>query len=251
MFVHYTSNTDVLSKILNSGLFINQCKRNLMHLFTNDIDVINRDPQNFGMTCVRNEGVVGSKRHCEKFGYFGIVLKEEWVTKNNFRPVIYIDSSNCSNLKESYKLAINQWTEIKENCDDGFHREALYNKNIASTIGAYLLSNWLSDYEYLEPSKHAYQQEWRHVQAIPLYNNRTTSELLEAIQQPSWSSMLRCVKLTLDDIDYFTTSKEHESQLATWLKNNNINKDIFVKEYSHDTIRPINYLLKIWQKLKI
>lgn len=251
MFVHYTSNIDVLSKILKSGLFINQCKRNLMHLFTNDIDVINRDPQNFGMTCVRKEGVVGSKRHCNKFGYFGIVLKEEWVTRNNFQPVIYIDSKNCSNLKENYKSAITQWSEIKENCDDGFHREALYNKNIASIIGAYLLSNWLSEYEYLEPRKHVYQQEWRHVQALPLYNNRTTSELLEAIQHPSWSSMLRCVKLTLDDIEHFTTSKEHEPQLADWLKINNINKKILVKRYVYDTIWPINHLLEIWQEFKI
>ena len=55
MFVHYTKNTNTLSKIMSSGLFINQCERKLMHLFTNDPELIKRDPQFFGITCVRHE----------------------------------------------------------------------------------------------------------------------------------------------------------------------------------------------------
>lgn len=231
MFVHYTSNINVLSKILSSGLFINQCKRNLMHLFTDNTEVLIREPQHFGMTCVRDEDKVGSKKHCDKFGYFGIALTKEWVSKNEFLPVHYIDSKNCNYLRETYQLAIAEWSELKATSNDGFFREALFNKHMAKSVGAFLLSDWLSEYEYLEPKAHEYQKEWRHVQSLPLYNSRDFTELIEAIQKPSWSRLLRCVKLTLDDIEYFVTSNEHASELSTWLDINKINKEIIIKKY--------------------
>ncbi|WP_299668364.1 hypothetical protein [uncultured Psychromonas sp.] len=234
MFVHYTKDVNILSKILNSGLFINQCERKLMSLFTNDSEILQREPQYFGMTCVRHENKIGSQKHCEQFGYFGIVLSDEWVNCNNFVPVTYVNSRNSKLFKEKFELAINEWQKVKTDSDTGFSREALFNKHIAQNIGACKLSTWLTEYEYMEFKAHEYQKEWRYVQPLPLYNNRATNEVVDAIQNPSWSNMLRCLKLHKDGISCFTTSKAHEAELSNWLAKQNFDKPLVIKEYAAD-----------------
>ncbi len=242
MFVHYTKNTNTLSKIMSSGLFINQCERKLMHLFTNNPELIKRDPQFFGMTCVRHEDESGSKKHCDEFGYFGIILSDEWIKRHSFKPVIYIDFFNSRQFRKAFELALTEWRKVKEDSEDGFFREALFNKHMARAVGAHQLSDWLAGYEYMEKKAHKYQNEWRYVQPSPLYNNRTTNELLDAIQRPSWASMLRCLKIKNDDIVGFTTSKEYETEFTDWLVEHNIEKPLMIKEYLSGNCR----LTKLW-----
>lgn len=219
---------------MSSGLFINQCERNLMHLFTSDPEILKRDPQFFGMTCVRYECESGSKKHCDEFGYFGIVLSDEFIKKHNFKQVTYINSDNSKSYRQAFEVAINEWLQVKGDSDDGVFRESLFNKHMARSIGAYKLSDWLTEYEYMEQKAHEYQNEWRYVQPLPLYNNRTTSELIDVIQRPCWASMLRCLKINHDDITCFTTSKDYEAEFSNWLAEHNIDKPLIIKEYLSD-----------------
>ncbi|QWL58119.1 hypothetical protein HQ400_07245 [Aeromonas jandaei] len=95
-----------------------------MHLFTSDQEILKRDPQFFGMTCVRYECESGSKKHCDEFGYFGIVLSDAFIKKHNFKQVTYINSDNSKSYRQAFEVAINEWLQVKGDSDDGFFREA-------------------------------------------------------------------------------------------------------------------------------
>lgn len=231
MFVHYTKSVDIIGEILKIGLFINKNPRSLMPMFSDKDCFTDREPQDFGMACVRKERFFGSKSHCDQFGYFGIEFSKQWIMDNEFKPVIYINNLNSNRFQKLLKEAITEFDLINKYPDDGYYKEALFNKHIARLMGAYKLADWLEMYEYMEHEKNKNQNEWRYVQPRPLYTTKNSSEILKISKHPSWHQRLRFLPFTHSDITRFITDKKHEGIFSDWISANCSHIPLKVRKY--------------------
>lgn len=229
---HYTTNPDVISKILENGLAWVPNKRGLISRFIKHHDFSEREPQEFGMISFTELPINNAEEHRGTFGDYGIVMAPEWVKANNPQKVIYIEERGP--LQEAMAAIFNiGYFDLKSKIkhpDDGAMKMAYTNKNMASITGANLWVNLLQLYEYLEPICNSYQQEWRIIHDGPLYGyKKTKARIIENVSPPkNWATVVNALKIEPNDVAGFICPKGYELSLIERLP-------VAYREHSIDT----------------
>ena len=229
-FVHYTKDLNALKSIMQNGLLINACERELMHLFSKEAKVVAADPQKFGMTCLRNEGLIASRKHCAEYGHYGLVFKKEWVISNHFLPVTYIGES--SRITKELKAIFDQgFKEFKYRFPNGSVEELLaINKPLAGIYGFDNYACFLSEYEYLECQTNSWQKEWRRVAPDPDYSKAGAQTRIDAIQsRDNWGQYLWRLEFSSTDLEGITATFFKKKEVENVLKELNMNLRVFSK----------------------
>jgi hypothetical protein len=143
------------------------------------------------------------------------MMTQEWVKENNAQKVIYLDDTGP--IHEAMTALFNiGYLDLQariKHPDDDMWNMSYTNKNMSSFIGAHLWVNLLQLYEYFEPIKNAYQQEWRIVQNNPLYGYKETKqEIIGNVSPPKgWASVVNVIKIHPNDIAGFVCPKDDEA----------------------------------------
>jgi hypothetical protein len=229
-FTHYTQDLGAFKSILQNGLLINPCERELMHLFSQDAKVIATDPQKFGMTCLRNEGLIASRKHCAEYGRYGLVFKKEWVFANDFLPGTYVGKSS-NKTKELGAIFNMGFKEFKSQFPSGSVEEFLViNKPMAEMYGFDNYARFLSEYEYLECEMNSWEKEWRRVAPLPDYSIAGTQERIAAIQsRDNWGQYLWRLEFSSSDLEGIVAPYFKKKEVENILKELNIRLRVFSK----------------------
>lgn len=229
-FVHYTKDRNALKSILQNGLLINSCPRKLMHLFSKEAKVVAADPQKFGMTCLRNEGLIASRKHCSVYGHYGLVFKKEWVFDNDFLPVTYVCKSS-KKAKELEAIFNMGFKEFKHQFPNGTVEEFLaINKPMAEIYGFENYARFLSEYEYLECEKNSWENEWRRVAPDPDYSKAGVQTRINAIQsRNNWGQYLWRLEFSSSDLEGIVAPFFKKKEVENVLKELNMSLRVFSK----------------------
>ena len=235
-WVHYTNSVDAINGIIQNGLLVNPLERKLIHLFSNSPHFDEREPQQFGLTSLRKDSFIGSRKHIKQFGNLGIVFNNEWVEKEEFQKVWYLkeNTRRHKKLKAFFDDAEKELIQCinKRPPNDSFPYMGYTNKEIAGLLGARKYCHFLSIYEYLEPAENQWQKEYRSVQKEPLYTSGSTGELVNSISKPGWNNMLMTKKFQPQDVSHFVTQRKFVKQLKESLpieyKNKEVKWKIFI-----------------------
>lgn len=204
-FVHFTDSSTALASIVQNGLFIRNRRRNVWKYFTRRKEFREREPQQFGMTCVHTFRFFPNRRYVKRFGPYGIELTQEWIQRNDFRRVLYISENDLYRLgfQAKFDEAISELDECvrKAPSDDSFPRMAYTNARVACLYGARLWCQFLEWFQFMEPKKHRYQSEWRYSREDPFYQSHSTGELNDALKtKKGWLHIVHVLKLDRSDI---------------------------------------------------
>lgn len=147
-----------------------------------------------------------SSAHCSVFGYFGIVISDEWARKHRAQRVVYVDEEGpfTDALKELFSIGYKDVTARIEYPDDKGWLLAYENKNAAGAIaGSRMWYDLLTLWEYLEPAASACQREWRVVNPQPLYSLRQDkAESIAQISPPQgWAKWDNLVPIRRGDVE--------------------------------------------------
>lgn len=194
-FLHATSSRDGLLGILRHGLIINPCERGIIDAFTSRTELLQPEPQPFGMVCLHNFNLVPNVRYWRKFGPFGVELAPKWVDQAGFSKVLYLDTNGPEFLehKRFFKQAVADADRAvqAQHPEDTFRKQAYISKNVALILGAHLWADFLTQYAYFEAYKHRYQREWRFVREVPFRRTETFTEVLQSLETDAgWSRLI-------------------------------------------------------------
>jgi len=235
-WVHYTNSTEAINGIIKNGLLINPLKRNLMHLFSNSEHFKDREPQQFGLTSLRKEGIIGSRRHIKHFGNLGIVFNSEWVINEGFKKVWYIkeNTRRYKRLKAFFDIAEEELRHCinQRSPNDAFLNMAYTNKAVAGVLGAEKYYRFLSAYEYIEPAGNRWQNEYRFVQKDPFYTEENTTELIQSISSSGWCNDLMTKKFVPSDVSHFVTQRRYVDVFRNSLPEEYKDKEVKWKIYT-------------------
>lgn len=215
-FVHLTKSIEDLVSIIDNGLFIRARRRNVWKYFTRNISKENfkeREPQQFGMTCVHEFRFKPSRQCLQNFGHYGVILSPKWIEKNNFQKVIYLreNSRRHKILQKYFDEALIELEQILDILpkNDAFPLMGYNNHVIAKYYGAKKWCDFLEFYELLEPAKHRYQSEWRFSRKEPYYHQAKVPELKEDIKtRDGWLNITDILPFEPDDIEGILLPKE-------------------------------------------
>jgi len=173
MLTHYTCTAEAIANILTNGFAWFPNRRKLVELLIPWHDFSQREPQQFGMVSFTENQPSHAKEHCQEFGYFGIVVTENWAIQKRAQRVIYVDATGPAT--EAWKnLFASGYKDLQSRImypDDGAWLMAYENKAAAGAIaGSALWANLLQLWEYMEPASVARQREWRIVNPEPFYS---------------------------------------------------------------------------------
>ena len=233
-FTHYTG-IETIEKILRNGFAYVPNKRSLITEFLPLHDFTKREPQQFGMVSFTELSPSQAEDHRKDFGNYGIVVSDKWAVSHKIQKVLYIDNTgpiyDC--LRNLFQVAYNELKQ-KSLAREGEVTEMAYtNKVRAGIAGGYLYSNLLQLYEYMEPIKHLYQQEWRIVHPKPYYGyGETKADIIRNVSPPKgWAQFLNVLPVKPDDIIGFICPENEQ--------------DIFKKTIPPEFIRkPIDTYLR-------
>ena len=222
MLTHYTRTAEAVANILMHGFAWFPNRRRLAHLLVPWHDFSKREPQQFGMVSFTENEPPNTKAHCEEFGFFGIMVSDQWANEKNAQRVIYIDKDGP---------ATDAWRNLFENgyrdlqCrikypDDGFWLMAYENKDVASAVaGSILWDNLLQLWEYMEPASVARQREWRIVNPEPLYSlSESKAEAIQQVSPPqNWAKLVNVVPIPRSEIKALICPPGHVQELMSVL----------------------------------
>lgn len=211
--IHFTKSINDIGKILENGFLYVPNKRNLFEKFVGEnwppkgwtTTVTRPEPQYFGMVSFAQVADHEVGEFQSQFGKFGISVKWEWAARNGIDRVIYIhDSGNVfSAFRDLFRNTLKEYMENIPYPDDGFYRMGVENKKIANlTPCGRNYSNLLTIYEYMEPSEHGHQREWRLVNYMPDYSFTTDKALNIEVALRSAKWKLGAVHVDYRDIAF-------------------------------------------------
>jgi hypothetical protein len=204
-FIHYTSSLEGLLGILKHGFIINPCRRKTLELFTDRSEFIRREPQYFGMVCLHGFKVKPSFRYWEKYGPFGIEMSPCWVAEQGFQKVRYIKKhgKELDGIKVFFDEAIEELDDIvnSQYPEDEFRQMAYTNKIIAGVLGARKWTEFLTNFENMEPYENSYECEWRFSRPDPLYNDDRIPSVVDNLNNDrGWSKHIYPLKFSGSDV---------------------------------------------------
>jgi hypothetical protein len=176
MITHYTHTAEAVANILMHGFAWLPNRRKLAELLVPWHDFLKREPQQFGMVSFTENQPAYAKAHCEEFGYFGIVVTEEWAIQKRAQRVIYVEANGPATdaWRNLFALGYGDLQSRIKYSDDGAWLMAYENKAAASAIaGSALWANLLQIWEYMEPASVSQQREWRVVKPLDNIQNLT------------------------------------------------------------------------------
>tara|TARA_R110002072_G_scaffold110151_1_gene237646 strand:+ start:153 stop:845 length:693 start_codon:yes stop_codon:yes gene_type:complete len=227
--VHYT-HQEALLKILDNGFAWVPNARLLIKDLVPEQGRFIREPQEFGMISFSSVKPHKSSAHREKFGNYGIVMKQEWHAQNCTHKVFYLKNSGFvfSCFKFLFSFAYKNLLQNVRYEDDAFYGMGYENKNIAGVIGANEWVKALSIYEYLEPYENKNEKEWRVVNPMPLYGFADSKEeIIKNIDPPqNWAQFLHMLKFNAEDVSAFVCPEPEIENLKLCLPPHYKNKEI-------------------------
>lgn len=205
-FIHCTGSLKAVLGILKNGFVIHPCDRKVLNFITNRPEFSRSEPQEFGMVCLHSFKVFPNFLFWRKYGPFGIEMKPSFVDQTGFRQVEYVSSvgTRINALRSRFEDAINDLDACvyKEHPEDGFRKMAYTNKFIAQLVGANKWSEFLSEFEYMEPVENRFEQEWRYSRQEPFYyDERSKKDVIDAVNDSqSWAKYSFALHFSKDDV---------------------------------------------------
>lgn len=235
---HYTQEIGTIEKILKNGFAYVPNKRDLISDFLPSHDFSKREPQQFGMVSFTELSPSQAKEHRKAFGNYGILVSTEWAVFHQIQKVLYIGNDGpiydclCNLFQVAYE-ELNQKSLARE----GEVTEMAYTNKIRAAIaGGYIYSNLLQLYEYIEPIKNSYQQEWRIIPPKPYYGYaETKAEIIRNVSPPKgWAQFLNVLPIKPEDIIGFVCPGSKQNDFKKLLQSEFSRKpiDIFKDEGS-------------------
>jgi hypothetical protein len=213
---HYTS-IEAVSKILGNGFAWMPNKRNLMKCLVPAHDFSKREPQEFGMISFTDRYPPASE-HLKEFGRFGIVVSYEWAQAQDAQRVLYLSCKGGPLITAFEWLFTTGYEQLraKINPNDGAALMAFTNKEMAGIQGGLLWNQLLTIYEYMEPTDHAYQSEWRIVHPKPMYGYPTSkSDVIQNVSPPEdWAKYCNVLRAPADAVVGFVCPREDEQSFV-------------------------------------
>lgn len=218
IITHYTHSINTIEQVLNNGLAWVPNKRNLIASLVDHHDFSKREPQEFGMISFTELPASNTKQHRDVFGNYGIVMTPKWVSDNNVQKVMYIDTDGPVHeaLTTLFNIGYFDLKSKIKHSEDGMWEMSYTNKAMAGAVaGSQVWACLLQLYEYFEPIKYSYQQEWRIVQKEPLYGYKETKEeVIKNVSPPvGWASIINVIKVQPKDIQGFICPQGDEPLL--------------------------------------
>lgn len=95
------------------------------------------------------------------------------------------------------------------------------NRHMADETSAFLYGRLLRLYEYMEPSVHSYQQEWRIANPEPLYGfKKTKPEIIENVSPPKgWAKIVNLLRIEANNVVGFVCPASEKQLLTNSLPN--------------------------------
>jgi hypothetical protein len=92
---------------------------------------------------------------------------------------------------------------------------AYHNRNQARVIGADLYDAVLGLYEFLEPLKNSYQNEWRITHPYPHYgiSDHAASAVEEVSPPEGWAQVLNVIRISPPDLRYLVSPNGASDEL--------------------------------------
>ena len=204
-FVHLTDTLESLLGILRDGILIRARRRNVWKFFTKRREFNDYEPQQFGMSCIHSYRFRPNRKCLDRFGRYGLELTHDWLEENDFRKVLYIKENGILHwaFQQKFDAALSELDEIMSNApeDDLFPLMSFTNYNVAAWHGASKWCEFIERYQYMEPSKHKYQSEWRYARREPHYNQHSVEELKRDLKsRKGWTQILHLLKFSPDDV---------------------------------------------------
>ena len=206
MLTHYTQTIGAVVNILSHGFAWFPNARKLAERLLPQRDWSTREPQQFGMISFTELPPQQASTHREKYGSFGIMVKDGWAEHNQAQRVIYVSDRGplFLTIRKLFDIGYQDLQARIEYPDDGVWRMSVENKNIASAVaGAALWHELLTVWEYLEPEASSPEREWRIVNSLPDYSLAGSKpEIIAAVSPPlNWAKYTRVVAVKLEDIE--------------------------------------------------
>ncbi len=186
MLAHYTNSLESVANILETGFAWVANRRRLIEMLVPDHDYSKFEPQQFGMVSFVKLAPGEVNTFSSPFGRYGIMVSDDWATRNNAQRVIYVDNEGlvAETLKAIFNIAYCDCKSRIRFPDDAVWNMAFENKAVAaSVVGATLWANILQLYEYMEPSYLSNEREWRIVNPDPNYGfaQKRTEEIIKDV----------------------------------------------------------------------
>ena len=204
---HYTSSIETIVKIINNGFAWVPNKRELIKHLIPFHDFSDREPQQFGMISFTELPPEYSAKVRNDFGNYGIMVSNEWALSQNIQKVLYVDNQGpvfeC--LQKLFQYGYGELICKSLLREDMVSSMIFTNKVRSSITRAYLYSNLLHLYEYMEPLKNSYHQEWRITNPNPLYGfKENKQEIIENVSPPKgWAKIVNLLQVEPDDVMSF------------------------------------------------
>jgi hypothetical protein len=213
---HYTVSIDTIIKILSNGFAWVPNGRDLITYFIPFHDFSFREPQQFGMVSLTELPPENSTLVRRDFGNYGIMISVEWALSQNAQRVLYIDHQGLvfDSFKKLFQYAYGDLICSSQLRTGEVSSMIFTNRAMANITRSFLYGNLLKLYEYMEPSIHSYQQEWRITNPEPLYGfKETKKEIIENVSPPKgWAKIVNLVQIESRDVIGFVCPKS-ETQL--------------------------------------
>ncbi|MBA4390236.1 MAG: hypothetical protein C0399_04785 [Syntrophus sp. (in: bacteria)] len=213
---HYTRSIDTIIKILINGFAWIPNGRDLITHFIPFHDFLSREPQQFGMVSFTELPPENAAPVRHDFGNYGITVSAEWALSQNAQRVLYIDYQGpvFDGFQRLFQYAYGDLICSSQLRTGAVSSMIFTNRAMANITRAFLYGNLLKLYEYMEPSMHSYQQEWRITNPEPLYGfKETKEEIIENVSPPKgWAKILHLLRIESRDVTGFVCP-EHEVQL--------------------------------------
>jgi len=213
---HYTGSIDTIINILSNGFAWFPNRRDLITHFIPFHDFSSREPQQFGMISFTELSPQNSAPVRHHFGNYGIMVSAEWALSQNAQRVLYIDYQGqvFDGFQRLFQYAYGDLICSSQLRTGEISSMVFTNRAMANITRSFLYGNLLKLYEYMEPSAHSNQQEWRITNPEPLYGFRETKqEIIENVSPPKgWAKIVNLLRIECLDVTGFVCP-ESETQI--------------------------------------
>ena len=208
--VHHTDSADAVSGILSNGFAYVANQRDLIANLVGFDSWEGKEPQQFGMVSFHERLNTPSARHLGQFGQYAICVSREWAVRHGASPVLYVGSSGplFDSLQSLFVAGYDQVKrQIASYGGDAMHQMAYHNRYQARVIGADLYDAVLGLYEFLEPLRNSYQNEWRITHPYPHYGiSENAARAVEEVSPPEgWAQVLNVIRISPPDVRYLVS----------------------------------------------
>jgi hypothetical protein len=200
--------------ILTNGFAFVPNRRELIARFVPEHDFGTKEPQQFGMVSFTQHDLDDAGPVRDAFGTYGIIVTMAWARSHQAQAVLYVPEEGP--IFEAFtSLFTSAYRSTKERIpypNDAFWAIAYTNR--WSGLGAPEYAALLGLYEFMEPSRHSYQSEWRIAQKVPLSGYpETTAEVIANVSPPQgWAKLLNVITVRPTDVAGFVCP---EPEVAT------------------------------------